>query len=115
MTQCQKNAIDKINATKYLSVNRDREFVFPYVRDIILYFINESEAFAAAVNEEGKSLDKCVDSLKLVGKRVSDIDVYKECVAYFMPDAIVEFKMTIRVPQADKRAKILEFRIEDFL
>ena len=115
MTEVQRAAADKINAVKYKSKDANREFVFPYVRDILIFFINESEAFAEAVNIKDKSLEGCIDSLKLVGKRASDLDVYKECVSYFLPDAVVEYTMSIRVPSKDKKAKILDFRLEDFL
>ena len=115
MTDLQQKAIDKINGEKCAFADQNKSFVYPYVRDILLYFVNESPAFAEAVLDEKKSLKGCIDSLKLVGKRASDLDVYKECVSYYYPGAIVECKLTIKVPNETKRAKILEFRLEDFL
>ena len=115
MTKAQEAAVSKINGVNYKSSDRNKEFIFPYVRDILLYFVNESSTFAEAVCDDKKSLSACIDSMKLVGKRASDLDVYKECVAYFLPGAIVEFKLTIRVPSEEKKAKILDFRLEDFL
>ena len=115
MNEAQRLALDKINGAKYKSKDANKEFVFPYVRDILVFFVNESPAFAEAVNAQDKTLDGCIDSLKLVGKRTSDLDVYKECVAYFLPEAVVEYKMTIRIPSKEKKAKILDFRLEDFL
>lgn len=115
MTDVQQKAIDKINGEKCAFADRNKSFVFPYVRDILLFFVNESPAFAEAVNDEKKTLKGCIDSLKLVGKRASDLDVYKECVTYFYPGAIVEYKLTIKVPNETKRAKILEFKLENFL
>ena len=115
MTSAQQAAIDKLNAESYKSVNRDREFVFPFVKDILIFFVTESEQFAEFVNANEKTLKSCVDSLTLVGKRTSDLDLYKESVRYFCPGAVVECKMTVRVPNEVRRAKILEFRLEDFL
>ena len=115
MTDLQQKAIDKINGEKFAFSDQNKQFVSPYVRDILIYFVNESPAFAEAVLDENKSLKSCIDSLKLVGKRVSDLDVYKECTEYFYPGAIVECKLTIKIPNETKKAKILEFRLEDFL
>ena len=115
MTDLQQKAIDKINGEKCAFADQNKSFVHPYVRDILLYFVNESSAFAEAVLDEKKTVKGCIDSLKLVGKRASDLDVYKECVSYYYPGAIVECKLTIKIPNETKKAKILEFRLEDFL
>lgn len=115
MTDKQKTAIDKLNGERCAFADQNKQFIFPYVRDILVFFVNESASFAEAVNSKDKSLKGCIDSLKLVGKRASDLEVYKECVSYFLPGAIVEHKLTIKVPSEDRKAKILEFRLEDFL
>lgn len=106
-------ARDKLNGEKYQFKNPDKTFIAPYIRDTLLYFVSQSEKFAAAVLNEDKSLMECIDSMKLVGKRASDLDVYNECVKYYMPEAVVEFEMKIKLP-AEKEHSAIFLKLEDF-
>ena len=109
---CEK-ARDKLNAEECKFKNADKAFLVPYVRDTLITFVTQSEEFAKAVLDSGQTLTKCIDSLKLAGKRASDLDEYNECVKFFMPDAIVEFEMKIKLPtHKDHNAIILN--LEDF-
>lgn len=107
-------ARDKLNAEKCKFKNQDKEFLIPYIRETLITFVQQSEKFAEAVLSEGKTLEKCIDSMKLVGKRASDLDVYNECVKYYMPEAIVEFEMKIKLPTEKERGAII-LNLEDFL
>ena len=106
-------ARDKLNAEKCEFANADKKFLVPYVRDTLITFVTQSEEFAKAVLDSGQTLRQCIDSLKLAGKRASDLDVYNECVKFFMPDAIVEFEMKIKLPKQQERSAII-LNLEDF-
>ena len=106
-------ARDKLNAEKCDFKNADKAFLVPYVRDTLITFVTQSEEFAKAVLDSGQTLTKCIDSLKLAGKRASDLDVYNECVKYFMPDAVVEFEMKIKLPKKNEHSAII-LNLEDF-
>ncbi len=106
-------ARDKLNGENCKFSNKDKAFIVPYVRDALLYFVSQSEKFAEAVLAEDKTLTKCIDSVKLVGKRASDLEVYNECVKYFIPEAIVEFEMKIKLPNEKEHSAII-LKLEDF-
>ena len=108
-----ERARDKLNGENCKFSNADKAFILPYVRDTLLHFVSQSEKFAEAVLAEDKTLTKCIESLKLVGKRASDLDVYNECVKYFLPDAIVEFEMKIKLP-TEKAHNAIILNLEDF-
>lgn len=58
-------------------------------------FCNE-EFFAQAVWDSGKTLsDCCKEIMGKVGSSVSDLDVYKAAVKFYLPAAEVKFKMEI--------------------
>ena len=106
-------ARDKLNGEDCKFKNADKAFLVLYVRDTLLTFVSQSSKFAEAVLAEGKTLTACIDSLKLVGKRASDLDVYQECVKYYLPDAVVEFEMKIKLPSEQEHSAII-LNLEDF-
>ena len=75
-----QRARDKLNGEDPKFGDQNKAFLIPYIRETLLTFVSQSEKFAEAVLEKDKTLTKCIASLKLVGKRVSDLDVYNECV-----------------------------------
>lgn len=106
-------AADKLNTEDCKFKDANKAFLVPYVRDTLITFVTQSEEFAKAVLDSGQTLTKCIDSLKVAGKRASDLDVYNECVKFFMPDAIVEFEMKIKLPKQQKHSAII-LNLEDF-
>lgn len=106
-------ARDKLNSEKCKFADRNKEFLIPYVRETLITFVQQSEKFAEAVLTEGKTLEGCIASLTLSGKRASDLDVYQECVKYYLPDAVVEFEMKIKLPMEKERGAII-LNLEDF-
>ena len=113
----EKNACDmardKLNAEDCKFKDANKAFLVPYIRDTLITFVTQSEEFAKAVLDSGQTLTKCIDSLKLSGKRASDLDVYNECVKFFMPDAVVEFEMKIKLPTHKEHSAII-LNLEDF-
>lgn len=58
-------------------------------------FCNE-EFFAQAVWDSGKTLsDCCKEIMSKVGSSISDLDVYKAAVKFYLPSADVKFKMEV--------------------
>ena len=108
-----QRARDKLNGEDPKFGDQNKAFLIPYIRETLLTFVSQSEKFAEAVLEKDKTLTKCIASLKLVGKRASDLEVYNECVKYFMPDAIVEFEMKIKLPTEKENGAII-LNLEDF-
>lgn len=109
-----ERARDKLNGEDCKFADQNKGFLVPYVKETLLTFVSQSAKFAEAVLAEDKTLSKCIASLKLVGKRASDLDVYNECVKYFMPEAVVEFEMKIKLPMEKERGAII-LNLEDFL
>ena len=109
-----EQARDKLNSSNCNFANRDKAFLVPYIREALLVFAFQSEKFAEAILSDKKTLTGCINSLTLVGKRASDLDVYNECVRYYIPDSIVEFEMKIKVPTEKGRGAII-LKLEDFL
>ena len=110
-----QRARDKLNGEDPKFDDQNKVFLIPYIRETLLTFVLQSEKFAEAVLEKDKSLTKCIASLKLAGKRASDLDVYNECVKYFIPDAIVEFEMKIKLPMEKENGAIILNLYEDSL
>ena len=113
MTENQRKAIAKIRDVKGEPKTREGKTVFPFVKDTVCLFIEQSDAFASAVLDEKKNIVACIDSMKLQGLHVSDIDVYREAVTYFLPGASIEFDMRVKVPKSQTSGNILEINFED--
>lgn len=106
MTQSQQMAIDKINGSDYKSKDQNKVFVFPYVRDILVFFINESEAFAEAdksaailaADQAKQKLDEAEKKLKVSD---SDVAIFKTLFTS-MQNTVVELQdLIIRINDKD--------------
>ena len=98
MTQVQIDAVRKLNEANVKQLRNKRDFIVPFLRTALSSFSEQSEEFAAAVMAEDKSLEGCVNALKVPqGDRVSlsDFDVYRMAVQYFFEGADVEWSMKI--------------------
>ncbi len=116
MTELQLNAVRKIreDETNKKLTGREAKFLVPYLQDVLADFCGQSLAFAESVLSKDKDLLGCVHNIKINGRYMSDFEVYRAAVAYFCPDAVIEFKMSIRVPTA-QRATILDLNFEDLI
>ena len=117
MTQTQTDAIRKLTEEKVKLFQNKRDFLVPHLRKALCEFCEQDEDFAAAVMQEGKSLEGCVNDLKVPqGSNVSlsAYDCYRMAVQYFSPEADVELSMKISMPtKKQTSAKILNLRFED--
>lgn len=84
-------------------------------------FCNE-EFFAQAVWDSEKTLSDCCKSIMgKVGSSISDLDVYKAAVKFYLPGADVKFKMEITMnstadkPNADSGAEAKIIPLLDLL
>ncbi len=117
MTQVQTDAIRKLTEAKVKPFQNKRDFLVPALRVALCGFCEQDENFAAAVMADGKTLEGCVNDLKVPqGSHVSmsAYDAYRMAVQYFSPEADVELSMKISMPKKNKTsAKILDLRFED--
>lgn len=117
MTQVQIDAIRKLNEAKVKTFQNKRDFLVPHLREALCGFVEQDEDFAAAVMAENKSLEGCVNDLKVPqGSNVSlsAYDCYRMAVQYFSPVADVELSMKISMPtKKQTSAKILTISFPD--
>ena len=119
MTQVQIDAVRKLKEENVKQLRNKRDFIVPFLRTALSSFTEQSEEFATAVMAQDKTLEGCVNALKVPqGDRVSlsDFDVYRMAAQYFFPEADVEWSMKISMPAKNQTsAKILDLRLEDLL
>ena len=117
MTQTQIDAIRKLTEAKVKTFQNKRDFLVPHLREALCGFVEQDEDFAAAVMAENKSLEGCVNDLKVPqGSNVSmsAYDAYRMAVQYFSPEADVELSMKISMPtKKQMSAKILTISFPD--
>ncbi|MBE6702137.1 MAG: hypothetical protein E7585_01840 [Ruminococcaceae bacterium] len=117
MKQIQTDAIRKLTEAKVKTFQNKRDFLVPHLREALCGFVEQDEDFAAAVMAEGKSLEGCVNDLKVPqGSHVSmsPYDAYRMAVQYFFPEADVELSVKISKPtKKQTSAKILNLRPSD--
>lgn len=116
MTEIQLKAVQKIREDKSTEklTGREAKFLVPYLQEVLSDFCAQSLAFAESVLTKDKDLLGCVHNIKINGRYMSDFEVYRAAVAYFCSDAVIEFKLSIRVPTA-QRATILDLNLEDLI
>ena len=120
-------AIEKITeGTKEVKGNKESA-VKNEVRDALSSFCEQSEEFARAVTDTGKCMAECLtEIMKGVGNKISDFEVYRRAVAFFMEGAEVHAELRIVLPEdakspdvrgnaqrASRKAKILS--LEDLI
>ena len=117
MTQVQTDAIRKLTEEKVKPFQNKRDFLVPHLRKALCDFCEQDTDFAAAVMFDGKSLEGCVNDMKVPqGDRValSAIDAYRMAVQYFAPEMDVECVIRLSKPQKKQTsAKILDLKFED--
>ena len=122
MTQVQINAIRKLQESDLSPLQNDKmqSYLAPYVVKALVSFCEQSSAFALAVVAEDRTIVKCMRSMKLPGRGLgylSDFEVYRMAVQYFLGGADVEYQMNISLPKSQSIGKngVLSVRLEDFL
>ena len=84
--------------------NQYAQAVAPFVADTLLVFIDENEVFAAAVAGSDKTLNECCSEITKDAKQyLSDIEVYKRAVQFYLPDADLKCEMRVVLPDGGKK------------
>lgn len=111
MTELQERAIEKIEReSKGFKGDKYGSVVAAPTAETLEQFCEGSAAFAEAVLSEDKHFADCIaEVVKGIGNAISDLDVYKRAVNYYIPDASVKFDMRIILPgDVDKPVETVE-------
>ena len=90
-------AIAKLEETKKsdLKDTKAKAFFQPTL-EVLIDFCQQDVRFADAVLRDGKSLPECLAQIaKGVGSSISDLDVYRKAVQYYLPDAQISMQLSI--------------------
>ena len=95
-----RQAQEKIKSSGEKKLGRYENAVNSAVANALREFCGQSEEFARAIVESGKTYDECLTTIcKGLGQSISDFDLYTRAVQFWFPGAIVEYKMTIRMSE----------------
>ena len=94
----KEEAVEKISAD--VKVSGKSAAVKDAVRDALVQFCRQSEEFAEAVCETGKCMDECLNEItKGIGSSISDFELYRRAVAFWMEGADVFAELRIVLPE----------------
>lgn len=89
------------------------EAVAPFVADTLLVFIEENAEFATAIANSEKTLSECCTEItKDAEQYLSDIEVYKRAVKFYLPDADIKCEMRVVLPDEGKKFNL---SLENFI
>ena len=84
--------------------DRYAQAVAPFVADTLTVFFEENEEFAEVVANSEKTLSECCTEItKGAGQYLSDLEVYKRAVKFYLPDADLQCEMKVVLPGKDKK------------
>jgi len=89
-------AIAKLqDGMKDVTGQKEKAVVKPVV-EALADFCRQSDEFSEAVTETGKCLRECLgEIMRGVGSSISDIEVYRRAVAFWMPGYTVQMQMLL--------------------
>ena len=90
-------AIAKLEETKKRDLKDTKAKVFfQPTLEVLIDFCQQDVRFADAVLRDGKSLPDCLAQIaKGAGSSISDLDVYRKAVQYYLPDAQISMQLSI--------------------
>lgn len=101
MSEAAATACEKIKSGKKDVKGQKERAVADAVIEALCGFCAQSAVFAEAVNGTGKCLAECLaEIMRGVGTSISDIEVYRRAVAFWMPGAEIAVTMVV-VPAAE--------------
>lgn len=84
--------------------------------EAITEFCRQSEAFAEAVHDNPKTFSDCMESIaKSVASSISDFDVYKKAVKFYMPKAEINLTMTITTGEEKGKQKAMHLNLLELI
>ena len=119
----KEEAAEKISAN--VKVSGKAHAVKDAVKDALLQFCRQSEEFSEAVCATGKCMEECLNEItKDIGRSISDFELYRRAVAFWMEGADVFAELRIVLPEEktpdvrengrrERRTKILS--LEDLM
>jgi hypothetical protein len=108
LANVKSDAAEKIKAECMSATNLSpkEKAVMNAVRDTLLNFCQQSAEFASAVVNTGKCMEECLkEIMKGVGNSISDFEVYRRAVAFWMDGADVHAELRIVLPESDGEAE----------
>lgn len=94
----KEEAEEKISAS--VKVSGKAAAVKDAVKDALLQFCRQSEEFAEEVCATGKCMEEClVEITKDIGSSISDFELYRRAVAFWMEGADVFAELRIVLPE----------------
>lgn len=70
--------------------------IFQPTLEVLIDFCQQDVRFADAVLRDGKSLPECLAQIaKGVDRSISDLEVYRKAVQYYLPDAQISMQLSI--------------------
>ena len=99
----KEEAVQKItDGVKDVSKSGKEGAVKNAVCDALVNFCRQSEEFSEAVLATGKCMKECISEImKGVGSSISDVEVYRRAVAFWMEGADVHAEIRIVLPSED--------------
>lgn len=102
MKELAKEKIKKertvVNGNNYVKA------VAPFVADVLTEFIEENAELATAIASCEKTLNECCSEItKDAEQYLSDLEVYKRAVKFYLPDADLKCEMRVVLPGGGKK------------
>lgn len=93
------------------------------VRDALVNFCRQSQEFAESITATGKCMKECIHEIMSgVGQSISDVEVYRRAVEFWMPGTTVKAEIRVILPDVreneaeDKpKQKVKILSLEDLL
>lgn len=107
-------AKEKINNERTnVNGNQYARAVASFVATGLVVFIEENEEFATAVANCDKSFSDCCNQItEGVGQHISDLELYKRAVKFYLPDADIKCEMRVVLPDEGKKFNL---SLENFI
>lgn len=89
------------------NIGKVQKAISSFVAETLMDFCNKSDTFAAAIcAADSKSLTECLNFIaKGVKQSISDTEVARKAVKYYIPDADVTYTINIEMPGEIKSPK----------
>lgn len=99
-----EEAAEKIIAgAEEAKVNGKADAIKNAVRDALVQFCRQSEEFSEAVLATGKCMEECLSEISSgIGNSISDFELYRRAVSFWMEGADVFAELRIVLPEAEK-------------
>ncbi len=89
-------AIEKLKAGMKEVHGQKEKAVAPAVLEALSDFCRQSDEFSDAVTDTGKCMKECLEEImRGCGNCISDIEVYRRAVAFWMPGYTVQMQMLL--------------------